>query len=255
MKKNGKKYILKESELKEIIRDMMLMEIYDPNDYKDMYVDKSLANKPTANLGDYAGAALKAIRGIPGLIIPDAWKERVANGDNDFAKWLLHALAAEKIGSSVGPDRVPNFGQWNGKTQNANAEEPLSVSKACNFILRNASARPTNWCARHVRMALNYGGLHAPWGMYAPSAKYYVNILPGNGWDEISPDQAGEPCDIVVIDSCIDSSGKKHGNGHIAMCAGNGKWVSDFVQNTVYGLKGTPPASCVHFYRYRNRVQ
>ena len=37
MKREGKKYTIKESELKEIIQEMLLMEVYNPNDYKDMY--------------------------------------------------------------------------------------------------------------------------------------------------------------------------------------------------------------------------
>ena len=103
-------------------------------------------------------------------------------------------------------------------------------------------------------MALNRGGLGVPYGMKADSAKYYINILPANGWEEIPTNQAGEPCDVVVIGPCVDDGGNPHPEGHMAMCLGNGVWASDFIQSTMYGLNGTPPPSAVHVFRYKNRV-
>lgn len=247
MRKEGKKYVLRESELREIIQETLLMEMFDRDAHRDMYVDKSMADTPPATVSDYVGSLWNGIKGVPGAVIPDEWKERVANGDNDFLKWLMYSFGANAAGTN-GPDRIPNWGQWGGNSQNADAHEALNVANACRYIRANAASRPTKWCAKHVRMALNYGGLGLPHGMYAPSARYYLNILPRNGWDEIDASQAGEPCDVIVIDAH-----KGHPMGHIAMCVGNGVWVSDFVQNTVHGLTTPPPASVVHFFRYRNR--
>jgi hypothetical protein len=90
--------------------------------------------------------------------------------------------------------------------------------------------------------------------MRAPSAKYYNNILPANGWEKISVSQAGEPGDVIVIAPCIDGRGRNHPNGHIAMCLGGGVWASDFIQRTMHGLAGAPPPDKVQVYRYKNRV-
>ena len=257
MKKDGKKYLIKESELKEIIQEMLLMELYNPDDYKDMY-QKGTSNAPLPNVGDAIGGLWNIIRGIPAALIPDKFKEQIANGNgsigNDFMQWLMGALGATAAGTA-GPDVLPNFSQISGSGQNQDAHEQLNVAAACNWLATHAKAKSTHWCARYVRMALNRGGLGLPYGMPAPSAKYYVNILPKNGWDVIPEQQAGQPCDVVVIDATRSINGKStYPMGHIAMCIGNGRWASDFLQRTVCGLANPVPPERIHFYRYRNRV-
>lgn len=257
MKKEGKKYLIKENELKEIIQEMLLMELYNPDDYKDMYL-KGTGNAPLPNMGDALGGAWNIIKGVPNALIPDKWKEQVAKGNghigNDFLQWLMNTFGVSAAGTA-GADWAPNIGQKQGKGQNRDAHEQLNVAAACNWLATNANPKPTRWCARYVRIALNRGGLSSPYGMPAPSAKYYVNILPANGWDEISPQEAGQPCDVVVIDATRSINGKSnYPMGHIAMCIGNGRWASDFLQNNVYGLKNPVPPEKIHFYRYRNKV-
>ena len=257
MKKNGKKYLIRESELKEIIQEMLLMELYNPDDYKDMY-QKGTSDAPLPNLGDAIGGVWNIVKGIPAALIPDKFKEQVANGNgnlgNDFMQWFMNAIGASAAGTS-GADWVPNIGQRRGEGQNKDAHEQLNVAAACNWLATNAKAKSTRWCAKYVRIALNRGGLSLPYGMYAPSAKYYVNILPANGWDEIPAAQAGQPCDVIVVDETW-SIRREHyyKDGHIAMCIGNGRWASDFLQGSPSGLKYAVPPERIHFYRYRNRI-
>jgi len=255
-----KKYVLKESELREIIQEMVLMELYNPDDYKGMYTQNYPGKVP--NVGDAVNGVWNLIKGIPGAAVDDSFKERVANSDSDWMQWLLNALGAQKAGTS-GPDWVQDW--WNstklGGTgagvdfgANADAHQQLNVNYACQYIKSIAKARPGKECAKYVRMALNRGGLGLPHGMSAPSAKDYLRVLPANGWDEISPSEAGQPCDVLVVGPCVDSAGGKHPWGHMAMCIGGGGWVSDYVQRTWHGLTGEPPVGTYHFYRYRNRA-
>ena len=254
MKKEGKKYLIKESELKEIIQEMMLIELYNPDDYKDMYTPGYKGNTPMPK--DYIRGAWNLIKNIPNMAIPDSWKEKAAEGDRGILQYILGLLGAQKAGTARA-DFLPSFAQaFKGEAQNADAHEQLNVNAAVNWLRNNAGRRTTRWCARYVRMALNRGGLGVPYGMKADSAKYYVNILPTNGWEEIPVNQAGELGDVVVIMPYLDSRGNTlHPDGHIAMCIGNGVWASDFIQNSMHGLNGTPPPpSAVHVFRYKNRV-
>lgn len=252
MKKEGKKYLIKESELKEIIQEMLIMELYNPDDYKGMYTPNYNGKAPLMPK-EYINGALNIIKSIPGLVIPDSWKEKAAEGNGDIAQYILGLLGAQKAGTAR-PDFFPNWGQHHGEGSNADAHEELNVNAAANWLRSVAHRRPISRCAEYVRRALNRGGLGAPYGMKADSAKYYINILPANGWQEIPVNQAGELCDVVVISPCIDDKGIQHPDGHIAMCIGNGVWASDFIQSTMHGLQGTPPPSAVHVFRYKNRV-
>ena len=271
MRKEGNKYILKESELTELIQKAIIMEAaYNPQDFRYNFPNGQVTSPP--ELKDIGRAAGQLLKGTAGALIPDAWKERIAQGDNQFLQWLLGSLNANAEGSAA-PEFFPSpwDGKWAGgpgynpkeNPRNPDAHEQLSVSRACWWLRSNAHSRYNRFlcgrCAEHVRSALNYGGLSVPHDMYAGAAKDYLNILYRNGWDEISLAQAGEPCDVCVIDACtvINSQGRreKHPYGHISMCLGNGVWASDYIQNSMCGLNGTPPQNAVHVYRYRNRVQ
>lgn len=239
MKQEGKKYTIKESELKEIIREMILMEIYEP----DKYVANFDNGVPPQNV---------RLRDLIHLNkFPEALNNAAQNGDNALIRRLNDFLGTNN-GPAVGPDVIPGVGQvLNGTGPNANAEQVFYPKKAAQWLENNATPHydpsRNKWCAKHVRFALNSGGLRAPWGMAATSAYMYANVLPANGWVEIPKNTAGQVGDIVVVDEY-----PAHPHGHIAMCTGPGRWVSDFVQRSVYGLKDVPPANRVHFYRYAN---
>jgi hypothetical protein len=252
MEKKGKKYLIKESELKEIVREMMLMELFNPDDYKHLYTP-GYQGSPTLPK-DYIKGAWNLLKGIPNIVIPDSWKEAAANGNGDIAQYILSLLGAQMAGTA-GADFVPHFGLRSGEGPNPDAHQQLHVNAAANWLRSNAGRRTSGSCAKYVRIALNRGGIQVPHGMRAPSAKYYYNILKANGWEEIPVNQAGELCDVVVISPCVDSLGTGHPDGHIAMCIGNGMWASDFIQKNMYGLRGMPPSKAVHVFRYKNRVQ
>ena len=65
MEKN-KKYLIKESELKEIIREMVLMELYNPDDYAHMHTQNYKG--PAPNLGDAGRGVWNMIKDIPGAV-------------------------------------------------------------------------------------------------------------------------------------------------------------------------------------------
>jgi hypothetical protein len=252
MKREGKKYIIKESELKEIAQEM-LMELYNPDDHKDMYTKHYTGSVP--NLGDAIKGVVDVIKAAPGVMqdyIPDSVKQNAAQGNigADSLQWLL-SLGGATAPGTAGPDRVPDIFHWSKQQNgpNANAEQQLNVNAACTWLRSYAKRKSSGWCARYVRMALNRGGLSLPHGMSAGYAKDYLRILPKNGWDEIPANEAGQPGDVVVVGPY-----PKHQNGHIAMCIGDGQWASDFLQKTMHGMKRTPPASAIHVFRYRNRI-
>ena len=245
MVKNGKKYVLRESELRDIIREMILMEAYNANDYKTAYT-KNWDGKPIQGK-DLWNTAKGVISSVPEIFAPGS-TEKVMAGNNPFLRGLYNLLGAN--GAAGNPDWIYNVGQKPGTTPNADAHEVLDVNRACQWIIANAHPKSTNWCARHVRCALNYGGLGVPhtMGTLAKNAAGYLKILPANGWDKIPVSEAGQPGDVCVI-----APHAGHPAGHISMCVGGGRWISDFTQKTMHGLKVPPPAGTVYVFRYRNR--
>lgn len=259
MKRKDGKYILKESELRKIIREAVILEVYNPDDFKGLHTAGYKGSVPT--LGDSVNALVKLITGLPSAIVPDSMKERAAAGDNKALQWILGLFGAQKAGTAGG-DVVPDWhrskflgGNGVGTGKNADAHQQFNVAAACQWLRANANRTTTKWCAKYVRMAMNRGGLDAPFGMNGRSAKNYLNILPANGWDVISPQEAGEPGDVIVINACSSINGKSnYPNGHIAMCIGNGQWASDFIQRTPQGLANPVPQEFIRYFRYRNRV-
>ena len=262
MRKVNGKYILRESELKGIIWEEVLREVYNPNDFTGNFLNGQAPKgvKPIEvfrSLGGIFDAAGHAI-------LPNETREKIQQGNNDFLKWLLGSLGLSADGSE-GPDYLPDVGTLPvfggngfGKGNNYDAREVLNVPRACRFALAKATPyyiRGKNgMCAKAVREALNYGGLSLPSGMRAPDAKSYLAVLPSNGWVEIPQSQAGQAGDVMVIDACRIGL-INHKSGHIALCCGNGRWVADYVHSAqnMYGLKGgPPPLDKVHFFRYKN---
>lgn len=268
MEKKGKKYVIRESELKEIIAEMILLESVDPNMYQANFVNGQPPKSMPLN--QYLKKGLNLIKGIPDALVPDDWKERIAKGDNSFLTWLAGS-AGLNLGGQAAADYVPDMRNWrvfggNYPTSgnNGDAHEIFYVDVACAWLLTHATPYyikgKNGHCGIWVRTALNEAGMTAPWGMWniADSAKGYIRILPANGWGEISASEAGQKGDILVIDECttIDTKGK-HPHGHIAMCCGPGLWVADYRhgRGNITGLRGTPPQDKVHFYRYTGPIQ
>ena len=264
MEKKGKKYVIKESELKEIIGEMVLNELYNAADYAGMHTQNYNGKVPTV------GGALNTVKDMlvnaPGAIISNDTKQNVADSGpgfwNDMRRRFLDMLNANKPGTA-GPDWIPGMSTWFSKgasTPNANAEQQLNVNYAVDWLRNHAYRRYIKGvcgnCARYVRTALNAGGLDVPHGNSAKYARDYVRILPANGWQEIPMNSAGELCDVCVLEPFVDTNGNNHPAGHISMCIGNGVWASDFIQQSMFGIAGgvQSPQNVAHVYRYRNRV-
>ena len=257
--KSKKKYTIKKSELKEIIKEMILMEAFNPDDYKMHTTRYDPSQKMTG--GDVVSKLVKGAKALPSAIISafpgsEKLKDKAAQNPNGLLQWLLGAAGATKDGTA-GPDYVPNW--WDpgrsgvrGTGQNGDAHQVFNVQNAVNYIASRAMPywnKSLKHCARRVREALNVGGLKAPWGAIADDAYKYIPILLNNGWYEIPNSQAGQPGDIVVVDRHPG-----HESGHIAMCTGNGRWASEYWHKTLHGLNDEPPAGLVHTFRYRNRA-
>ena len=247
MDKN-KKYLIKESELKEIIQEMVLMELYDPNAFTANFKN---GQRPQ---GINTSKLFKMLGDFPKKALPSDWQEKAANGDLGWlGQWLFGSVGAVPDGQGA-PDYVPDIATL-GKGKNYDAHEPLSVSRAVSFIMRKATPyyikELNGHCATNVRMALNAGGLSLPSGIVpATEAKHYLKILPANGWYRIDKSQAGAPGDVMVLAEC-----NGHPHGHIAMCCGNGLWVSDFKQKSMVGSASPVPENAIFVFRYRNIVQ
>ena len=133
---------------------------------------------------------------------------------------------------------------------------------AIRHIRNTAMGQSTGSCAKHVRLALEAGGVDlttrpnyaCQYGPYL-EARGFVGFVPGN-WDQFHP----MPGDVSVIQPHPGG----HPAGHICMYCGDrptqpapsargptGGWISDFVQNDMWGGPGfrkyKPPTT---IYRY-----
>lgn len=255
MKQKGKKYILKESELKEIIQEMILMEIYEPDKYVANFeggVPPGQSNLSSLFKNGFGDAVHNASQERNGGL--GGWLDAVDRGVYDLENlnyapiWLRNWFNSHRWRGGPGV----------GNGSNGDAQEMFFVPEAVAFLKRYAKPRydPNTCgnCATKVREALNHGGLNAPWGMDASSAYQYIQVLPANGWYEIDESGAGQPGDVLVINRHAG-----HPDGHIAMCIGpdeNGvtRWCADYIHSSgnKYGLANRPPANTIFFFRYAN---
>lgn len=113
------------------------------------------------------------------------------------------------------------------------------ISKANNYVTKNAHLRSQGLCAQYVRKALEVGGC-CTWG-HPLSAKGYNEFLTALDFSKI-PQNGYQPKegDIVVFDAV-----KGHPYGHIAIWNGK-QWVSDFLQKNFY---------VAHSYKLANDYQ
>lgn len=126
----------------------------------------------------------------------------------------------------------------------------FDVTKAVNWIIKNSSASSKHVCAKHVRMAMEAGGLSTAgrpgW------AWEYINWLGKVGWKNISlynnankqtPISNVQPGDIAVYQKPGKGGSEP---GHICMYTGS-QWISDFRQNQAMVYQGT---TNIYIFRY-----
>lgn len=154
MKKKNKTYILKESELKEILSEMIVLESkYNPEAFSSLYSSTGMPKDFT--LGNFMTGAYNLAKSF----IPDKVKEKARNSDNPVAQAIVKA-----------DDYLTEPAQKKDQGgPNADAHEVFDVDKAVAFILSTATPeynpKINGQCARAIRQALNAGGLTAPWGV------------------------------------------------------------------------------------------
>ena len=109
-----------------------------------------------------------------------------------------------------------------------------AIQKLRSIVLKQSNGM----CAKHVRIALEAGGLNLDdrpnyachYGSYL-EARGFVGFVP-DSWDQYTP----EPGDVAVMPPYNTG----HPAGHIAMYCGErqGDWLSDFVQKDMWGGPG-----------------
>ena len=239
---NGKKkYVIKESELKELIREFILTEVMDTSAYNNNYTLRRQAQIQNGeNVGLQPKDILNSLGGLVKGAVPDNWKD-----------WFNKKGWFDGMGLGAAGFLSHKDG-GNGEVFNV----PAAISKLKSMATPYYDPERNKRCAEKVNIGLRAGGLDAPWGHRVRAAKDYLGILPYNGWHEIPINQAGLPGDLVVLAPyTTPETGKKHEFGHVAMCCGNGLWISDFVQANMYGVKGSIPPGVAHTFRHNSIEQ
>ncbi|MDR1225495.1 MAG: hypothetical protein LBK47_01170 [Prevotellaceae bacterium] len=107
-------------------------------------------------------------------------------------------------------------------------EDGYNVNDAVGHLRENAHGSSQGECARHVREALEAGGMDTTGRPV--SAGDYDSFLPSLGFNPVdSNNYTPEAGDIVVHEGR-----EGHEHGHIAMYDGS-DWISDFVQRDMFG--------------------
>ena len=104
----------------------------------------------------------------------------------------------------------------------------FNVESAINHLTNNAMQTSSGYCARHVRQALEAGGLST--GNRPGSACDYDTYLTTIGFGIVNSYNYIPQVGDIVVHEATDG----HSHGHIAMYNGV-CWISDFVQSDMYG--------------------
>lgn len=182
----------------------------------------------------------------------DFWKNSYQNGqaqaipagspniDNFVSKV---EEAHRKSGNTGAPI---NFSAGNGGNTSI---PPLDLESTITSLVSHAQSGSTGWCARHVRSALEDGGMDTT-GRPNYGGKY-GSWLTENGWEEVT-DNSRHVGDIAVT-----SPFGSHKYGHISMLSpvGNGeyKWVADSASDNASPY-GDDDGSHTKIYRYKNII-
>ena len=135
----------------------------------------------------------------------------------------------------------------------------MDREKAVQHLKDNAQEKSTGKCARHVRQAIEAGGVALDAATRPVSAKDYGPYLEKHGFSEITntKDYKPQKGDVMVIDGfddVKDENGKVKfkgsSHGHIQMWDGE-EWVSDFRQgdNSYPGPGYRAAKPTIHVYR------
>ena len=138
---------------------------------------------------------------------------------------------------------------WSQEGLGVNNNQVFDVRNAVEYLQGHAKPGSTGYCAKHVREAMQAGGLNV--NDRPGYGGGYAEYLPKKGWREIPNNSRLLPGDVLVTLPFTGSNGVSHKYGHIAMWTGT-NWISDFVQNSrdVYKHSGGTPEKMMKLFRF-----
>lgn len=205
----------------------------DPNN-SIRYTDEAYIEEEQAYAQNKLGTVLNnsqinSNRSIGDLVVAKCKNGILGNPNSDFDSFT-------DIGGSIGqcPDKV---GNWN-------------IKDSLSWLVRNSYAASQHICAKHVRMAIEAGGISTAgrpgWAIqytkYLPTIGFeYIAMIKGdaaytNYMNKVAPG------DIAVM------ANPKGGPGHICMYSGS-QWISDFRQRRAWVYGGS--SGLLYIFRFK----
>ena len=205
----------------------------DPNN-SIRYTDEAYVEEEQAYAQNKLGTVLNnsqinSNRSIGDLVVAKCKNGILGNPNSDFDSFT-------NMGGSIGkcPDKV---GNWN-------------IKDSLRWLVRNSYAASQHICAKHVRMAIEAGGISTAgrpgWAIqytkYLPTIGFeYIAMIKGdaaytNYMNKVAPG------DIAVM------ANPKGGPGHICMYSGS-QWISDFRQRRAWVYGGS--SGLLYIFRFK----
>ncbi len=203
--------------------DLMKVKAYGGLDgVTKMYKDRASASLGFYNLiGGEGGAGFRQGSNGSYLLSEDAtdgseglWEVSMTMGNNRSLNNLKLADIQDISETIVGKEISDSLmlGDW-------------YVGRSIKYLVSHASRKSTGYCAKHVRLSLEAGGISTK--NHPAAATDYLSFLTKIGFGRISEKVPLQPGDITVL-----PAGGTHKYGHICMFTGKA-WVSDFVQKNM----------------------
>lgn len=135
--------------------------------------------------------------------------------------------------------------------------DKFNVDNATYFLELHAHSESHHICAKHIRQALDAGGLSTTG--HPINAKDYIRWLPTKGWMRLGILRSQRACDDFIKVGLMPGDIAVYGNpskpagaGHICMWTGH-RWVSDFRQRGINVYKTFPGE--IHIFRYNEQTK
>ena len=154
----------------------------------------------------------------------------------------------ESYAEDMGMGYIENTGEPMEEEPGVNPNgQVFDIGSAVEYLQAHARNDSTGMCAKHVREAMQAGGLDVS-GRPGYGGGY-ATYLPQIGWRQIPNNSQLLPGDISVTLPFKNNTTHKY--GHIAMWTGQ-RWISDFVQNgrDVYKSTGGTPEKMMKLFRF-----
>jgi hypothetical protein len=189
----------------------------------------------------------------------DPSQPRVPGGNSDGGEWTDTGG-----GSGTGTPRTPSGSVGTHipipalKPQTPGQPvSPRTIDKTIEHLENNARGKPTGWCARHVRQALEANGIKVEKpdirpGKDAAQARDYGPKLIDAGFKPVLSDTkpaiSPDPDKLQKGDVTVIQSTSKNEAGHMAMYNGR-QWISDYKQPGFWpgdAYKGERPSYVIY---------